>query len=69
MLRNSNCGCRSAPPGSEFFSVKSTATAQYSISPRPQETSHLSPIPLKGNSALLIRMSHASDYENDGKVK
>ncbi|KAK1901796.1 Protein-arginine deiminase type-2 [Dissostichus eleginoides] len=59
---------RSAPPGSEFFSVKSTATAQYSISPRPQETSHLSPIPLKGNSALLIRMSRASDYENDGKL-
>ncbi|KAF3856692.1 hypothetical protein F7725_017415 [Dissostichus mawsoni] len=59
---------RSAPPGSEFFSVKSTATVQYSISPRPQETSHLSPTPLKGNSALLIRMSRASDYENDGKL-
>ncbi|KAI9548988.1 hypothetical protein NQZ68_003522 [Dissostichus eleginoides] len=59
---------RSAPPGSEFFSVKSTATVQYSISPRPQETSHLSPIPLKGNSALLIHMSRASDYENDGKL-
>nr|XP_033938965.1 protein-arginine deiminase type-2-like [Pseudochaenichthys georgianus] len=59
---------RSAPPGSEFFSVKSTATVQYSISPRPRETSHLSPIPLKGNSALLIRMSRASDYENDGKL-
>ncbi|XP_033995382.1 protein-arginine deiminase type-2-like [Trematomus bernacchii] len=59
---------RSAPPGSEFFSVKSTATVQYSISPRPQETYHLSPIPLKGNSALLIRMSRASDYENDGKL-
>ncbi|KAK5912081.1 hypothetical protein CesoFtcFv8_001987 [Champsocephalus esox] len=59
---------RSAPPGSEFFSVKSTATVQYSISPRPRETSHLSPIPLKGNSALLIRMSCASDYENDGKL-
>ncbi|KAJ4927288.1 hypothetical protein JOQ06_015022 [Pogonophryne albipinna] len=59
---------RSAPPGSEFFSVKSTAIVQYSISPRPRETSHLSPIPLKGNSALLIRMSRASDYENDGKL-
>ncbi|KAK5933572.1 hypothetical protein CgunFtcFv8_014041 [Champsocephalus gunnari] len=59
---------RSAPPGSEFISVKSTATVQYSISPRPRETSHLSPIPLKGNSALLIRMSCASDYENDGKL-
>ncbi|KAK5912080.1 hypothetical protein CesoFtcFv8_001986 [Champsocephalus esox] len=59
---------RSAPPGSEFISVKSTATVQYSISPRPRETSHLSPIPLKGNSALLIRMSRASDYENDGKL-
>ncbi|XP_034061596.1 protein-arginine deiminase type-2-like [Gymnodraco acuticeps] len=59
---------RSAPPGSEFISMKSTATVQYSISPRPRETSHLSPIPLKGNSALLIRMSHASDYENDGKL-
>ncbi|KAI4826726.1 hypothetical protein KUCAC02_030159 [Chaenocephalus aceratus] len=59
---------RSAPPGSEFFSVKNTATVQYSISPRPRETSHLSPIPLKGNSALLIHMSRASDYENDGKL-
>ncbi|KAI4826725.1 hypothetical protein KUCAC02_030158 [Chaenocephalus aceratus] len=59
---------RSAPPGSEFISVKSTATVQYSISPRPRETSHLSPIPLKGNSALLIHMSRASDYENDGKL-
>ncbi|XP_034061579.1 protein-arginine deiminase type-2 isoform X2 [Gymnodraco acuticeps] len=59
---------RSAPPGSEFFSVKSTATVQYSISPQPRETSHLSPIPLKGTSALLIRMSRASDYENDGKL-
>ncbi|XP_033939415.1 protein-arginine deiminase type-2-like [Pseudochaenichthys georgianus] len=59
---------RSAPPGSEFISVKSTATVQYSISPRPRETSHLSPIPLMGNSALLIRMSRASDYENDGKL-
>ncbi|KAK5872064.1 hypothetical protein PBY51_012797 [Eleginops maclovinus] len=59
---------RSAPPGSEYFSVKSTATVQYSISPQCLETSHLSPIPLKGNSALLIHMSHASEHENDGKL-
>ncbi|KAK1901612.1 Protein-arginine deiminase type-2 [Dissostichus eleginoides] len=60
---------RSAPPGSEFFSVKSTATVQYSISPRPQETSHLSPIPLKGNSALLIHMSRAIVFRYYGEKK
>ncbi|XP_029287040.1 protein-arginine deiminase type-2 [Cottoperca gobio] len=59
---------RSAPPSSKFFSVKCTANVQHSIAPTPQETSHLSPIPLNGNSVLLIRMSHASETENDGKL-
>nr|XP_046238966.1 protein-arginine deiminase type-2 isoform X2 [Scatophagus argus] len=59
---------RSAPPSTRFFSVKCTASVQYSISPAPKETSHLSPIPLKGNSVLLINMSHASQFENDSKL-
>lgn len=60
---------RSAPPSSKFFSVKCTPNVQYTISPPPQETSHLSPIPLKGNSVLLITMRSASQDENDSKVK
>ncbi|XP_067442677.1 protein-arginine deiminase type-2-like [Thunnus thynnus] len=59
---------RSAPPGSKFFSVKCTADVQYSISPPSHETSHLSPIPLNGNSVLLISMSRASQHENDNKL-
>lgn len=59
---------RSAPPASKFFSVKCTSSVQYSISPPPQETSHLSPIPLNGNSVLLISLSRASQYENDSKL-
>lgn len=60
---------RCAPPRSKFFSVNCTSNVQYSISPPPQETSHLCSIPLNGNSVLLISMSHASEYENDSKVK
>ncbi|XP_042364965.1 protein-arginine deiminase type-2 isoform X2 [Plectropomus leopardus] len=59
---------RSAPPRSKFFSVKCTVNVQYSISPTPQETDHLSPIPLNGNSVLLISMSSASQLENDNKL-
>ncbi|XP_022617089.1 protein-arginine deiminase type-2 isoform X1 [Seriola dumerili] len=59
---------RSAPPSSKFFSVKCTYNVQYSISPPPWETSHLSPIPLSGNSVLLISMSRASEFENDSKL-
>ncbi|XP_051269627.1 protein-arginine deiminase type-2 isoform X2 [Dicentrarchus labrax] len=59
---------RSAPPNSKFFSVKCTSNVQYSITPPPQETSHLAPIPLNGNSVLLISMSQASQYENDSKL-
>eukprot|EP00064_Thunnus_orientalis_P023380 superscaffoldBa00008784_g23619 len=59
---------QSAPPGSKFFSVKCTADVQYCISPPSQETSHLSPIPLNGNSVLLICMCRASQYENDNKL-
>ncbi|XP_070693625.1 protein-arginine deiminase type-2 [Pempheris klunzingeri] len=59
---------RSAPPSSKFFSVKCSSTVQYSISPPPHTTSHLSPIPLNGNSVLLISMSHASESENDSKL-
>uniref|UniRef100_A0A3Q3WQK6 Protein-arginine deiminase n=1 Tax=Mola mola TaxID=94237 RepID=A0A3Q3WQK6_MOLML len=59
---------RCAPPGSKFFSVKCTPDVQYSISPPPLETSHLSPVPLRGNSKLLISMSRASQYENDNKL-
>ncbi|KAM9859834.1 protein-arginine deiminase type-2 isoform 2-T2 [Aulostomus maculatus] len=59
---------RSAPPNSKFFSVKCTPNVQYSISPPPQDTPHLSPIPLSGNSVLLISMRHASQHENDSKL-
>ncbi|XP_067360653.1 protein-arginine deiminase type-2 isoform X2 [Channa argus] len=59
---------RSAPPASKFFSVKCTSNVDYTISPPPQETSHLTPIPLTGNSVLLITMSHASQFENDSKL-
>uniref|UniRef100_A0A3Q4GZ03 Peptidyl arginine deiminase, type II n=1 Tax=Neolamprologus brichardi TaxID=32507 RepID=A0A3Q4GZ03_NEOBR len=59
---------RSAPPTSKFFSVKGTANVQYSISPTPRDTSHLSPIPLTENSVLLISRDHASQYENDSKL-
>uniref|UniRef100_A0A669C3M1 protein-arginine deiminase n=1 Tax=Oreochromis niloticus TaxID=8128 RepID=A0A669C3M1_ORENI len=57
------CFClvlRSAPPTSKFFSVKGTANVQYSISPTPRDTSHLSPIPLTENSVLLISRDHAT---------
>lgn len=60
---------RCAPPGSRFFSVKCTPNVQYTISPRPQEASHLSPIPLSGDSMITVRMSNASKTENDSKVK
>nr|XP_019952325.1 PREDICTED: protein-arginine deiminase type-2 isoform X1 [Paralichthys olivaceus] len=59
---------RSAPPSSKFFSVKCTPSVQCSISPPPQETSHLSPIPLNKNSVLLISMSRASEHEHDCKL-
>ncbi|XP_069547288.1 protein-arginine deiminase type-2 isoform X1 [Brachyistius frenatus] len=59
---------RSAPPSSKFFSVKCTSNVRYIISPPPQETSHLSPIPLSENSVLLISMNYASQYENDAKL-
>lgn len=59
---------RSAPPSSKFFSVKSTPDVQYNINPPSQETSHLSPVPLNGNSTLLVTMSCASQSENDSKV-
>ncbi|KAF7207643.1 protein-arginine deiminase type-2 isoform X2 [Nothobranchius furzeri] len=59
---------RSAPPSSKFFSVNCTPNVQYSLSPPPQETSHLSPLPLNPNSALLISMSRASQSENDSKL-
>ncbi|KAM4582838.1 protein-arginine deiminase type-2-like isoform 1-T1 [Fundulus diaphanus] len=59
---------RSAPPGSKFFSVKCTANVKYSISPPPGETSHMSPVPLSGNSVLLISMSHASQEEAEEKL-
>ncbi|XP_027134790.1 protein-arginine deiminase type-2 [Larimichthys crocea] len=59
---------RSAPPNSEFFSVKGSPNVHYSISPPCPETCHLSPTPLTGNSVLLISMSSASQYENDSKL-
>uniref|UniRef100_A0AAX7VXM0 Protein-arginine deiminase n=1 Tax=Astatotilapia calliptera TaxID=8154 RepID=A0AAX7VXM0_ASTCA len=69
---SSNCAfflvLRSAPPTSKFFSVKGTANVQYSISPTPRDTSHLSPIPLTENSVLLISRDHASQHENDSKL-
>uniref|UniRef100_A0A674PP10 protein-arginine deiminase n=1 Tax=Takifugu rubripes TaxID=31033 RepID=A0A674PP10_TAKRU len=45
--------------------VKCTPNVQYIISPPPQETSHLSPLPLSGDSMIIVRMSHASDTENE----
>uniref|UniRef100_A0A674NI20 Peptidyl arginine deiminase, type II n=1 Tax=Takifugu rubripes TaxID=31033 RepID=A0A674NI20_TAKRU len=65
LLINSN---RCAPPGTDFFSVKCTPNVQYIISPPPQETSHLSPLPLSGDSMIIVRMSHASDTENESKL-
>ncbi|KAI3369810.1 hypothetical protein L3Q82_024638 [Scortum barcoo] len=59
---------RCAPPRSKYFSVKCSPKVQYSISPPPQETSHLSPIPLNGKSTLHFSMSHASEHENDSKL-
>uniref|UniRef100_A0A3P8U3D0 Protein-arginine deiminase n=1 Tax=Amphiprion percula TaxID=161767 RepID=A0A3P8U3D0_AMPPE len=59
---------RTAPLSSRFFSVKCTSSVQYRINPPPQETSHLSPIPLSDNSVLVISMKHASQYENDSKL-
>lgn len=59
---------RSAPPGSKFFSVKHTADVQYTISPRPSEADHLSPIPLRDHSLLLFSMKQASEEENDNKL-
>ncbi|KAM9409519.1 protein-arginine deiminase type-2 isoform 2-T2 [Pholidichthys leucotaenia] len=59
---------RSAPPNSKFFSVKCTSNVQYSITPTPEETSHLSPVPLKEKSVLLINMQDASEHENDSKL-
>ncbi|KAM3877600.1 protein-arginine deiminase type-2 [Diretmus argenteus] len=59
---------RSAPPSSKFFSVKCSPGVQHRISPPPQETAPLSPIPLNGNSVLLISMAHASQYENESKL-
>ncbi|CAJ1050202.1 Hypothetical predicted protein [Xyrichtys novacula] len=59
---------RSAPPSSKFFSVKCSPSVQYSITPTPQETSHLSPLLLHGNQLLLISMSQASDDLNDSKL-
>lgn len=59
---------RTAPPSSRFFSVKCTSSVQYRINPRPQETCHLSPIPLSDNSVLVISMKHASQHENDSKL-
>uniref|UniRef100_A0AAV2M7C0 Uncharacterized protein n=1 Tax=Knipowitschia caucasica TaxID=637954 RepID=A0AAV2M7C0_KNICA len=62
------CLNRSAPPTTKYFSVKCTHNVQYLISPRPEETSHLSPVPLTDNSVLLISMKEASDHENDNKL-
>ncbi|TNN40773.1 Protein-arginine deiminase type-2 [Liparis tanakae] len=59
---------RSAPPTSRFFSVKCTSSVQYSISPAPLLPSHLAPMRLEERSVLLIRMSQASQLENDGKL-
>ncbi|XP_037534621.1 protein-arginine deiminase type-2 [Nematolebias whitei] len=59
---------RTAPPNSRFFSVKCTPSVQYIINPPPQEESHLSPVPLNGNSALSFSMKHASESENDNKL-
>ncbi|KAM8914371.1 protein-arginine deiminase type-2 isoform 1-T1 [Spinachia spinachia] len=59
---------RSAPPLARFYSVKCTPGVHYGIRPSPQQTSHLSPVPLRGNSVLLFCMSRASQNENDSKL-
>nr|XP_020460072.1 protein-arginine deiminase type-2 isoform X2 [Monopterus albus] len=59
---------RSAPHGSVFFSVKCRPEVQYNIRPPPKGASHLSPMPLSGNSVLLITMSRASQSENESKL-
>ncbi|XP_038147148.1 protein-arginine deiminase type-2 isoform X2 [Cyprinodon tularosa] len=45
---------RDAPPGCKFFSVKCSQNVLYTISPTPNETSHLSPMLLSGNTVLHI---------------
>uniref|UniRef100_A0A667WMI8 Peptidyl arginine deiminase, type II n=1 Tax=Myripristis murdjan TaxID=586833 RepID=A0A667WMI8_9TELE len=57
-----------APPSSKFFSVKCTPNVQYRITPSPQDTAPLAPIPLNGNSVLFISMDRASTFENDSKL-
>ncbi|XP_037345915.2 protein-arginine deiminase type-2 [Pungitius pungitius] len=59
---------RSAPPRARFYSVKCTPGVQCAVRPSPQQKSPLSPTPLGGNSVLLIRMSRASQHENDSKL-
>ncbi|XP_013865011.1 protein-arginine deiminase type-2 isoform X2 [Austrofundulus limnaeus] len=59
---------RTAPPNSKFFSVKCTPSVQYTIKPPPRETSHLSPVPLSGNTVLIFSMKQASESENDSKL-
>uniref|UniRef100_A0A6Q2XYE8 protein-arginine deiminase n=1 Tax=Esox lucius TaxID=8010 RepID=A0A6Q2XYE8_ESOLU len=46
---------RNAPPGSNYFSVKCSPRVQYRISPPPAENGLL-PIPINGNTMLLITM-------------
>ncbi|KAM7006037.1 protein-arginine deiminase type-2 [Tautogolabrus adspersus] len=59
---------RSAPPRSSFFSVKCTSNVEYTITPPPSVTAHLSPLPINANQVLLIRMKRASAHENDSKL-
>lgn len=59
---------RSAPPKTKYFSVKCTHKVQYTISPPPESTTHLSPVPLMSNSVILITLKEASDHENDSKL-
>ncbi|KAJ7998665.1 hypothetical protein DPEC_G00207240 [Dallia pectoralis] len=58
---------RSAPPGSNYFSVQCSPKVQYRISPPPTENGRL-PIPFTGNTVLLITMDTASENEFDSKL-
>ncbi|XP_014325435.1 protein-arginine deiminase type-2 isoform X1 [Xiphophorus maculatus] len=59
---------RSAPPGSNFFSVKCTPNVKFELRPPLGESSQQALIPLSGNSVILISMSKASQSEREDKL-
>uniref|UniRef100_A0A3B5MC45 Protein-arginine deiminase (PAD) central domain-containing protein n=1 Tax=Xiphophorus couchianus TaxID=32473 RepID=A0A3B5MC45_9TELE len=67
-----NVNVDSAPPGSNFFSVKCTPNVKFELRPPLGESSQQALIPLSGNSVILISMSKISldvDADRDGIVE